>query len=453
MDIENKIMDLLEGSGYDVYLVGGCVRDNLLGLDSLDNDLVTDAPIDEMIRIFRSSGKFGYVDEVGKNFGVVIVDGVEVAQYRTEEYVDSIKPSVTLGATLLSDSERRDFTINAMYEDRDGFLVDPQNGRLDLDNLLIRAVGSAERRFKEDPSRILRGIYLAAKLGFQIEDETARVMSESMYLMDLIPHELKGKIIKKSIDSGTFGSFLEILSELGLVGGLFPELAHTVGMDQNPKYHKYDVWTHTLYVVYRAESLRKGDLSFLLGALYHDVAKGLDGVRGVNKDGKPNDLGHEEVGAPIAYDSVLRFGFGKVVAEDVSFLVKNHGLRLGDPVKDSTLYRKIHETKDMFSDRDDLTYSWNMLMDLMECDALSFADDFSEEMVDHVNRVWDRMDVMFYDERHSRMFYVNELPVTGRDLIELGYRGKEIGEVLEKLVYENVSNRDRAIDLLSRWIG
>lgn len=450
MIIENKIIDLLYNAGYEVYFVGGCVRDSFLGLESLDNDLVTDAPIDEMIRIFRNSGEFGFVDEVGKNFGVVIVDGVEVAQYRTEDYIDSIKPTVTLGATLLSDSERRDFTINALYEDREGFIVDPQNGRFDLENGLIRAVGHAEDRFKEDPSRILRGVYLAAKLNFEIEEETARVMSESIHLLDLVPDELKGKIIKKSISSGSFGSFLEILYELNLVDGLFPELSHTIGLEQNPNYHKYDVWTHILHVVYGAERLRAGDVSFVLGALYHDVAKGLDGVRGVNKYGMPNDLDHEEVGAPIAYEKVLRFGFGKDVAMDVEFLVRNHGLRLGDPVKDSTLYRKIHGTKELFVDRGDLANAWYMLLDLMECDALAFSDEFSKEMLDHVDRVLDRLDVLLHDENHYRMFYVSELPVNGRDLVELGYRGKDIGDALEKLVYDNVKSRDRAIDLLSR---
>lgn len=443
--LTEKIMRILLDKGYEVYYVGGCVRDSLLNIESLDEDLVTNASVEEMIDIFRPH--FSFVDEVGKTFGVLIVDGIEIAQYRSEVYNKVSKPDIKLVNSLEEDSERRDFTINAIYKGIDSVLIDPQNGVIDIEKRIIKAVGNPDDRFKEDPSRILRGIYLGSKLNFSIENNTKESMIRNKELLELVPLELKGKIIKKSLDSGNFHSFVSNLMDFGLMNFVFPELSHLEGLEQNEKYHYTDAWNHTLDVLKYTEINFKGNHTMLLTALFHDVDKGTDGIRGLNKEGKPNDLGHELKGSETVKVILLRLGFGKKLSDNVSFLIKNHGVRIEANAKNKVVFKWIKKLSKEFKNKEELTISIFNLLNFVECDANGFNSNLRDEVLASMRHVRSISDIILSEN----IFYVSELSVNGKDALEAGLEGKKIGESLNKLLEMRIHDRDRSLDLLNRW--
>lgn len=445
MIVAKRIMNILKNNGFEVYFVGGYVRDFLLNKESLDVDLVTNASTDDMMNLFKE--KFGQVDEVGKRFGVLIVGGIEVAQYRSETYEVISKPEIILEGTLEKDSERRDFTINSIYMDDKGNISDPQLGMRDIKDKVIRAVGKAEDRFKEDPSRIMRGIYLSAKLNFEIDKTTLVAMEESSYLLKEVPDELKGKIIAKAMSTGNFNKFLSILMDTGIISEVFPELMHLKNVDQNEKYHYTNAWDHTLDVVIAAENRFPGDYVMVLAATYHDMAKGLDGIRGFNREGKPNDLGHEELGSELVIDILLKFGFGKSVAERVSFLIKNHGVRIDSDCKDRVIVRWLKKISKELKNKSTLINYVNDIWNFVEFDAQGFNVEFKEHILSNVNILRLRADDML----DNNIFYVSELSVNGKDLLEVGIEGKELGNTLLKLVDMNITDRERSLNLISKW--
>lgn len=446
MVVEKQIIGLLESAGYEAYMVGGCVRDDLLGVDSNDIDLVTNASTDEMLALF--SGKFRSIDEVGKNFGVLLVEGIEIAQYRTEVYNVVGKPEVALAGTMELDSARRDFTVNAMYEDIRGNVLDPQGGRADIEARVIRAVGEPLERFQEDPSRMLRAVYLSAKLGFTIEEKTFTALRLHGDLVQAVPVELRGKLVKKALLSGNFVGFMRGLAETELLGEVMPELAHLVGLYQNPKFHKFDAWEHTMAVLETAERVRPGDIGFMLGALYHDNAKGLDGVRTISeKSGEPTDRLHEEVGAEIAERALMALGFGKAIATRAKFFVAMHGIRLEIGCRDRSIVKWLRKIASWFANKEEMTVGVEDVLDFVLCDASGFNESLRGEVEGMVNGLRDRIMTVLSET----MFYVSELPVSGRDAVEVGLKGVVVGESLGRLVEMNVRDAERARQLLSNW--
>ncbi|MBP1309159.1 tRNA nucleotidyltransferase/poly(A) polymerase [Paenibacillus sp. 1182] len=253
------IIEKLMEKGFEAVYVGGCVRDKLRGATPDDYDIATNATPKQIGEIFDPS----LIDEVGKNFGVMLVDGIEVATYRSDTYHKSGKPEVTLVGTFFQDSTRRDFTINAMAEKIDGTIIDHHKGQQDLNKKLIRAVWNPLHRFIEDPSRILRGMYLAAKLSFTIEKRTLQAMKDSVRLLETIPNERIAKILRKVMKNNCLHRFMELLMDTGALQYVFPELIHTVGMSQCTKYISkgYD---HILRRVKAVEDQYSGDILELL---------------------------------------------------------------------------------------------------------------------------------------------------------------------------------------------
>lgn len=442
MRLADTVMRILLSQGFEVYKVGGYVRDYLLGHNPTDVDLATNATPDQVQALFSRQG-FS-VDLVGKNFGVVIVNGIEVASYRTETYNVRGKPDVRIVRNFYEDSSRRDFTINAMGLTQDNRLIDWHGGKQDLNRKLIRAVGNPKERFDEDPSRILRGIELASRLGFKIESKTKAEMRNSAYLLQHIPYALVGKIVKKAIYNKRLGSFLKLLEQAGALPYVFPELVHTVGLPQNPRYHKYPVFDHIVAVI-RAAERRKNPVLALAG-LFHDVAKGLDGARGVNAQGQPSDIGHEEAGVPIARTVLQRLEFDKHVVHDVLFLVNFHGIRLEANPKRSTCLRVLRRLSLWYKTKKDLSRAVQLLFTFMQCDAEGFSESFKAEMKADLAQVKPRvMDVL-----RDSVFYPSDLPISGNDLVLRGYKGKEIGEILQRLIELNKTSKDGVLAYLDR---
>lgn len=433
VNLEEKIIETLTEAGYEAYYVGGCVRDEQLGQPAFDKDIVTNATVEEMSDILKDIAGMSFV---GKTFGVLMVGGVEVATFRGETYETIGKPIIHPVATLKEDSDRRDFTVNALYQKLDGQILDYHEGLKDLEKKIIRTVGEPVDRFNEDASRILRGVYLAAKLEFTIEEKTGKAMTENRDLLDKVPNALKGKIIQKAIHSGHFTRFARLLGQYRLLDKVLTGLSHLNGLPQNPKYHQYDVWEHTLTVLKAAEEIHPKDDVFLLAALYHDNAKGLPGIRGVNSEGQPNDLGHEEAGAEIAYQVLKDLQFGKDLARKVKFLIQFHGLKWGGIKPKNqlqSLKRKIRKMAPFFENIDSLKEGVVLLFDLMECDAKGFAINFSKEKLGHVEEMRSLLPKVF----DKYFFYIKELPINGHDIIQnTTIRGAAIQEFLTGLLQE-----------------
>lgn len=450
------IVEKLTEAKFEAQFVGGCVRDELLGVDCNDYDITTNATPEDIAAIFQGWN----LDEVGKNFGVMLIEGVEVATYRSETYNVVSKPDVVLVGTFLEDSSRRDFTINAMGKKLDGTIVDYHGGQEDLKNKVIRAVGQPIHRFTEDPSRILRCLYLAARLSFSIEEETLQAIKDNTALLKQTPVELVGKILMKVLKHNCLHRFMILLAETGTLEYVFPELCHTIGMPQNPKYHDSNVYDHILRVIEAAEKNRPGEKLILnsavmheelheviqLSAALHDVAKGLEEVRGINKDGQPNDLNHEEVGVPIAEKALIRLQFGKSITRRVSFIVRFHGIQLDEKARKASIVKIIRKMAPYQANKEQLRAGIEELFMFMNCDLVGFEPSFREEK----QRVNNALLPIFREVLDQTIFYRDELPINGRHLMEWGIEGKQIGEVLEYLVIENVQDVETVIKRLTK---
>ena len=300
-----------------VYLVGGSVRDALMGRDSADFDFATPLDPDSVEAAIRAAGRHPYL--VGKKFGTVgvRVEGhlAEITTFRAESYSEgSRKPSVEFLAELVDDLSRRDFTINAMALSGDE-LVDPFGGRADLEDGVVRAVGDAEQRFAEDPLRMLRAARFVAQLGFAIDPATAAAMTALAPRILPVARErwmleLDKLLVGRDADEG-----LCLLARTGLLRYLLPELQLQVGFD--PSAGGRDLFAHTLAVV----SAVPPDATLRWAALLHDVGKP---YARVEVGGAPVYPEHAAIGAVIAERLALQLKWSNKRGADVVRLVAEH---------------------------------------------------------------------------------------------------------------------------------
>jgi poly(A) polymerase len=304
-----------------VFLVGGSVRDALMGRPSCDFDFTTPLDPDTIEARVRDAGRRPYL--MGKKFGTVAfkVDGqtVEVTTFRTEIYPEETrKPRVEFVGKLADDLSRRDFTINAMALAGDE-IVDLFGGRDDLAARTIRAVGDARERFREDPLRMLRAARFSAELGFEAEPETVVAMERLAHRILLVARERWVAELDKLLVGEHAADGLRLLAETGLLRYLLPELQLQVDYDQNSRYHDRTLWEHTLGVV---ESTPR-DVTLRWAALLHDAAKP---YMRVEKPGRSTYVRHDLLGGEIVERTALYLKWGNKRREDVKQLVRDHML-------------------------------------------------------------------------------------------------------------------------------
>src|SRR5579875_1889268 len=266
-----EIIGDLRSRGHQAYLVGGCVRDHLLGIEPKDYDVSTDAPPHLLTSYFPGS------ELVGALFGVILVKRgngiqVEVATFRSEGlYGDGRHPSeVRFETDPALDARRRDFTINGLMEDPvSQQILDFVDGRVDLTHRTIRAIGDPRRRFQEDHLRMLRAIRFAARLQFSIEPETLAAIREEAHCICRISAErVRDELLRILTEGGARRGF-ELLDESGLLVHVLPEVKAFQGVQQPPEFHpEGDVWTHVLMML---EELHGSTPTLALGVLLHDV--------------------------------------------------------------------------------------------------------------------------------------------------------------------------------------
>lgn len=316
-------------AGFELWLVGGALRDELLGVASKDIDYATDADPDAVEALVRGLG--ASVTTVGKRFGtigVLVTDGEaadwsEITTFRGDSYSAGTRwPEVTFGREIGEDLARRDFTINAIARDAfSGELRDPFDGSGDVARRVIRAVGEPVLRFREDPLRILRGIRFASQLGFEIEAETFAGMRECAGLLASLSQERITSELDKLLQGREPARGLNALRETGALDVVLPELRSMAGCEQN-RFHRYDVWGHTVATVEAIDAPASSRRLRRWTALLHDVGK--PAVRHVKANGEWGFYRHETVGAELAAALLDRLKLGKQESLSVTLLVRRH---------------------------------------------------------------------------------------------------------------------------------
>jgi poly(A) polymerase len=381
LDIIITLAEAFGARRKQLYMVGGTVRDVLLHRgQSNDSDLATDARPDEIKQIVAPTHPNAVV-LVGERFGTVRLhygsDIVEITTFRSEQYnPESRKPEVCFGNDLAEDLRRRDFTINAMARHPlTGQIIDLFGGRQDLENHLLRAVGDEpDKRFEEDPLRLLRAVRFAAQLNFSLEPATTRALINQAGTLQKISRERIRDEMNKLLVSEHPALGIDLLTELGLMQWIIPEVLELRDVSQQPQRagRSKDVYAHVLRVVERSAP----ELHSRWSALLHDIAK--PRTRST-EDGKVHFFGHEEIGAHMARDILRRLHFDRDFIESVSRTVQLH-MRANAYTTDWTdgAVRRL-----MLDSGDSLPY----LLDLSQADITSYHVDKVSRAVARVSEL------------------------------------------------------------------
>lgn len=334
----SRALDMLESAGHEAWVVGGCVRDSLMGIIPHDYDITTSALPTETEQVFA-----GYrLIETGLKHGTVTVlaDGspIEITTYRVDgEYRDSRRPErVTFTRNIRDDVSRRDFTMNGIaYNPKQGYF-DEFGGAEDIKAGVIRCIGKPEKRFREDALRILRGLRFSASLGFEIEENTARAMHDTRELLNKISaervfSELCGLLTGRNSHRNIF----RVLTEFrDIAAVIIPEFRECTGFVQHSRFHCFDVYEHCVMSAQKAAEISEGSecrLPLTLAMLLHDIGKPQRFTLG--EDGEGHFYGHAAVSADIAEDILRRLKCSNALRERVCTIVRYHDVPLSDTDK------------------------------------------------------------------------------------------------------------------------
>ena len=329
-----RIADSFFEAGFECYLVGGSVRDIILGYEVDDFDFATNARPEQVRALFRRVVPTGI-----KHGTVSIISGgkaYEVTTYRSDgKYTDGRRPEeVSFSETLEEDVRRRDFTINGIACDvRTEELIDHVGGLRDIERRLIRTIGDPMERFGEDGLRTFRACRFAAKLNFEIEEETFAAISRTLDVASRVSMERVREELVNLLETELPSIGFERMRESGLLGLFLPELAAGYGLVQN-KYHLYDIYYHSIY---SCDAAPRTDTVLRLASLLHDLGK--VPTRRSSSDGEYTFYNHEVIGGRIAKRVMRRLKFSNEEIERVSNLVVNHMFHYTDEWTDGAVRR------------------------------------------------------------------------------------------------------------------
>lgn len=423
-----KALALLQAAGYEAWIVGGCVRDALLGLPPKDYDLTTSALPEETQRIFAAYPRI----ETGLRHGTVTVllegEPLEITTYRVDGvYSDARHPDgVTFTRSLRQDAARRDFTINAMAYAPGQGLQDFFGGQADLAQGTIRAVGRAETRFHEDALRILRALRFASVLDFTLEAETHQAALACAPLLAAISPERVFSELGKLLCGKAAGRVLRTYPQV--LGAVVPEILPMVGFDQRNAHHCYDVWTHTAVAVDHVPP----ELPLRLAMLFHDIGK--PDTFSLGEDGQGHFYGHARRSVEQAEAILTRLRAPRQVRETVLLLVRYHDAVLEESPQ--RVRRWLHKLgPDRFFD----------LLAIQRGDAAGLAPADCTRL-----EGFQRLEILAREVlSQAPCLTVRDLAVGGEDLLALGYRGPAIGRalraLLDQVLSETVSNEKNTL--------
>ncbi len=434
----NSLARRLKSHGFEVYFVGGAVRDKFLGRPYHDIDIATNATPDQVISIFQ---RIYTVVPTGLKHGTVTVvvggNHYEITTYRSDVETDGRHAEVKFVKTIQQDLQRRDFTVNAMALDLDGNLIDPFDGRLDLERGVIRAVGAASVRMEEDYLRMLRAVRFAAGLGtrFELDMKLRAAIINGAPNLSRISEERKRDELMKMLANDNVLFALQDLVGLGLMAQIMPEMKPAVGHVQN-KYHNFDVMMH---MAYSCAQIPKEKPLVRLATLLHDVGKPATAEQDPKyKEECYTFHNHEYVGAEMSQSIMRRLRFSSDDEEFVVKLVRHHMFMYSSEMRDGSIKRLLNAV------------GLELLDDLV---LLKWADRNGKGRGDVAfnpqTGLRRRVDTILKEEQ---AFKLRDMKLNGHDLMnELGIKpGPDIGKVLRSLFEEvlddaALNNRDKLL--------
>ena len=409
------VLERLRANGYRGYVVGGCVRDSLLGREPKDWDICTDALPEQMQRVFRDQ----HVIETGLKHGTLTVmynhEPFETTTFRVDgEYTDHRHPDEVRYVTdVVDDLSRRDFTINAMAWSPETGLVDAFDGRGDLQRGVIRCVGDAERRFHEDALRIMRALRFASVYGFTIEEKTAAAAREWRHTLAAVAAERIRAELAKLLCGRAAGRILREYSEVFFA--ILPQLAPMEGFDQKTPFHAYDVWEHTVRAVENAPA----DETLRLAMLLHDSGKPASFT--VDENSVGHARGHQKVSAAIAQEILTYLRVDNATRDRVLLLVEYHDWPLS--TERTLLKRRLNRLGEE---------ALLQLIDVQRADALAKGTCDPAQVEAEIAAIRAALTALLAERPCVTL---KELAVNGRDLMGAGIaQGKQLGETLSWLL-------------------
>ena len=425
-----QVMQRLQQAGYEAYVVGGCVRDSLLGLEPKDWDICTSATPREMLEVFRGM----HTIETGLQHGTVTVMlrhvPYEVTAFRLDgAYTDHRHPDeVTFIRDVVRDLARRDFTVNAMAYHPDTGLVDPFGGREDLAAGVIRCVGNAEERFREDALRILRAMRFASVYGFTIEPETDLAIHALYPTLEQVAAERVRSELGKLLCGKQVGAILRAYTDV--ITWLFPELKASVGFEQRTIHHRYTVWEHiirTVEAVAPTEVLR-------LAMLFHDSGK--PACFTVDENGAGHAYGHAKVSMVYAEAAFARLKLDRATHDRAMKLIEVHDIHL--EADRHLMLRRLSQFGEEVL---------RQLIDIHRADAMGKGTKTQAEIDARTEALYACLDALLAEKP---CFSLKNLAINGQDLLNMGYpKGPALGEclgfLLEEILEERLPNERKTL--------
>lgn len=412
------ILKRLEDCGFESYLVGGFVRDKLMGNKTHDVDITTRARPDDIMRIFSDMKLI----DIGKKFGTIKViyrsKEYEITTFRGEgSYLDRRHPDeIVFSERIEDDLKRRDFTINAMAERADK-LIDLYGGLNDIKNKTIRAVGNPYERIKEDYLRSLRAVRFATSLDFKLDDDLKMsIKNEAKYINDIASERISEELSKILLsDKPSYG--IRLLDECNLLEEILPEIKVMVGFDQKSSHHDLSLFEHTMKVLDNTPI----NLKTRMSALFHDAGK--PDSMFIDENGEGRFFGHQDISKDIVRKRLRALKYPKRFISDVEMLVARH-------MDNTNTYTKKSVRKLLRKVGDDNIYD---LFDLQWADTSATVKPFT----DNIKNAKKLLNEVYEENIPTKK---NQLAINGRDIMDLGFKeGKIIGIILND-IYEEVFN-------------
>lgn len=419
-------LEKLNKAGFSAYVVGGAVRDALRGQMPHDYDLCTSATPQQMKDVFNLER----IIETGISHGTITVlindKPLEITTFRTESnYTDCRRPdSISFVKTIDEDLSRRDFTVNAIaYSPYDGF-IDLFNGRSDLENNVLKAVGDADKRFSEDALRILRALRMVSEYGFKIEPKTKNALKERANLLLNISVERISVELMRILCGRYVGRVLREFTDV--FGVVLPEILPMKGLDQKNQYHIYDVLEHSI----RAVEQVKAEPALRFAALYHDTGK--PDCMSIDENGIGHFYSHPKISKKYAELRTEKLKLSNALSDEIIFLVEHHDNFIKD--EPHIIRKKLAK----FGEQ-----RFRNLIRLQKADCI--ARGTHEEYLTYFIRLEKLVNEVINEKP---CLTVKSLAVNGYDLINLGFKGKQIGDILNKMlgfVIENPQDNRKEI--------
>ncbi len=420
----SDIIKTLSSHGYEAFVVGGCVRDSILGKEPADWDITTSALPEQVKALFPRT------IDTGLKHGTVTIMmdkiGYEVTTYRIDgTYEDHRRPNdVTFTSSLREDLMRRDFTINAMAYNEEKGLVDLFGGIQDLNDRIIRCVGNPTERFDEDALRMFRAVRFAGQLNFNIEKETlAAIEAQHAFLKDVSAERIQIELLKLLISGHP--EMIRAAYETGLTSVFLPEFDRMMETPQNNPHHIYSVGDHTIHAV---ETIAPNPI-LRLTMLLHDIAK--PETRSTDENGIDHFYDHNEAGAVLSKTILRRLKFDNQTTQMVTTLIAHHDIRFNDALGTGRKHvrRVIHSVGENL---------FPYLLDVMEAD-ISAQSDFMR--LKKLTALKETRQAYHEILAANDCLTLKNLKINGNQLKALGIsEGKIIGAILNALLSQVLNN-------------